>query len=160
MSLTWLPWRRCAKTVTGSKNRPSRLGVECLEDRSVPATIFVTTTLDDIVPANGLRSLHEAITSANATPGADVIVLPAGVFRITINGTGEDANATGDFDITGSVVIQGAGATATVIDAQQRDRLFDVIGATNARFVGMTMRQGDPGSCRRRCAHRVGRHHN
>src|SRR5262245_351896 len=129
MSLTGLPWRRCAKAVS----RSSRLAVEFLEDRSVPAVFNVTTTLDDIVPANGLRSLREAISAANATPGADTIILPAGVFRITINGPGEDLNAMGDFDITDSVVIQGAGSAATVINAQQRDRVFDVIGAINAR---------------------------
>ena len=70
----------------------------------------MNTTLDDVTPANGKFSLREAITKANANPGADVIVLPAGVFKITQTGAGEDANATGDFDITDAVTIQGAGA--------------------------------------------------
>ena len=44
--------------------RPSTLRLECLEDRSVPATFNVTTTLDVIDPADGKRSLREAITRA------------------------------------------------------------------------------------------------
>ncbi len=73
--------------------------LEHLEDRSVPSTFTVNTTLDDVTPANGKFSLREAITKANTTPEADVIVVPAGVFKITISGTNESNNNTGDFDI-------------------------------------------------------------
>ena len=73
-------------------------------------------------PADGKRSLREAITAANTLAGADVIVLPAGVFKIALAGAGEDGNATGDFDITGAVTIRGAGAGLTIIDGQQLDR--------------------------------------
>ena len=79
-------------------------------------------------PADGKRSLREAITAANNLAGADVIVLPAGVYKIALAGAGEDANATGDFDITGAVTIRGAGAGLTIIDGQQLDRVFDVLG--------------------------------
>src|SRR5262245_13082270 len=79
--------------------RTSTLRVECLENREVPATFNVTTTLDLLDPADGKRSLREAITLANKNAGADVIVLPAGVFNITRAGTSENANIMGDFDI-------------------------------------------------------------
>jgi len=116
-------------TRTRSARRLARLQLEHLEDRAVPATFTVNTTLDDVTPANGKFSLREAITKANATTGADTIVLPAGVFKITQVGAGEDGNATGDFDITGGVTIQGAGAGLTVINGQQLDRVFDVFGS-------------------------------
>ena len=78
----------------------------------MPATFTVTTALDVVNPADGKLSLREAITRANDHAGADVIVLPAGVFRIALAGAGDDANATGDFDVTDSDPIQGAGAGA------------------------------------------------
>jgi len=72
------------------------------------AEIAVTTTADEL-NADGDCSLREAIQAANtdtavdacpAGSGADTIVVPAGTYAISIAGTGEDANATGDFDIT------------------------------------------------------------
>ena len=89
------------RTHPGMDKRPGRLRLECLEDRAVPATFTVNTTLDDVIPANGKLSLREAITKANTTAGADVIVVPTGVFKITLVGAGENGNLTGDFDITG-----------------------------------------------------------
>jgi CSLREA domain-containing protein len=126
--------------------RASRLQLEHLEDRSVPSTFTVNTTLDDLTPANGKLSLREAITKANDNAGADVIVLPVGVFRITQTGAGEDANTTGDFDITSAVTIQGAGAGLTIINGQQLDRVFDVFGSGPSSikviFQGATVRNG------------------
>jgi hypothetical protein len=77
----------------------------------------------------------------------DVIVVPAGVYKIAIAGAGDDANLTGDLDITGSLTIQGAGAGKTIIDGQQLDRVFDVIGTAphSIRVVlqGLTVRNGN-----------------
>ena len=55
----------------------------------------------------------------------------------------EDANVTGDFDITEGIVIRGAGAGLTVLNAQGKERLFQVLEPVTARFVGMTLRRGD-----------------
>ena len=100
-----------------------------------------------IDPADGKRSLREAITAANTLAGADVIVLPAGVFKIALAGAGENGNATGDFDITGAVTIQGAGAGLTIIDGQQLDRVFDVVGTAPSSIKvvlqGLTVRNGN-----------------
>ena len=126
--------------------RPWRPRLECLEDRVVPATFTVTTALDVVNPADGKLSLREAITKANALAGADVIVLPAGVFKVGIDGEREQGNATGDFDITDALTIRGAGAGLTIVDAQQKDRVFDVIGSapSSVRVVlqGLTARNG------------------
>src|SRR3954465_1601705 len=103
------------------------LGLECLEDRAVPATFTVTTTLDTVAD-DGKMSLREAVTAANARPGADTIVLPAGVFRLA-RLMADDANAGGDFDVHDTTLFQGAGAGATVIDGQKIDRVFDVLGS-------------------------------
>jgi predicted outer membrane repeat protein len=140
MALANPPRLRCA-------NHPSfRPQLEHLEDRSVPATFTVSTTLDDVTPANGKQSLREAITRANTSAGADIIVVTAGVLKIALEGAGEDGNATGDFDITDTVTIQGAGAGLTIIDGQQLDRVFDVLGSgpSSIKVVlqGLTIRNG------------------
>jgi CSLREA domain-containing protein len=50
-------------------------------------------------------SLREAIDNANACAGAQTINLPAGGYILTLSGAGEDANATGDLDITDELTI-------------------------------------------------------
>lgn len=89
------------------------------------ATIAVTTTAD-----GGAGSLRAAIDQANANPGADVIDLPPGTYTLTIAGANEDANATGDLDITSDTTIVGAGAGVTTIDADGIDRVLDVRAGT------------------------------
>ena len=89
MLFNWLrraPRRRplCAPNTTRHRQQ---LRLDRLEDRLVPATTFaVTTTLDVVDPSDGKRSLREAISQANAHPGLDTITLPAGVFKITLEG--------------------------------------------------------------------------
>src|SRR5262249_9189945 len=120
----------------------ARPRLEQLEDRAVPATFTVTTALDVVNATDGKLSLREAVTRSNDRPGPDSIILPAGVFKIAVDGANEDANATGDFDVTDAVTIRGAGAGLTVIDAQQKDRLFELIGSINVRFASVTLRHG------------------
>jgi len=110
------------------------LRLDALEQRSVPATFTVNTALDVVNAADGKLSLREAITRANTTPGPDVVVLPAGIFKIALAGAGEDGNTTGDFDLTEAVTIQGAGSALTVVNGQRLDRVFDVIGGAPHAF--------------------------
>ena len=72
------------------------------------ATIPVDTPEDDIT-VNGNCTLREAVQAANtdsavdacvAGAGEDAISLPAGVYTLTLAGANEDANLTGDLDIT------------------------------------------------------------
>src|SRR4051794_225370 len=100
------------------------------------ATFTVTTTTDatdaalngTCAIAAGGCSLRAAVQEANVNSDDDTIVLPAGRFRITLAGTGEDAAATGDFDSIHNLTITGAGANATVIDANGADRVLDEVG--------------------------------
>jgi len=98
-----------------------------LEDRLVSAIFTVRTALDVVDPNDGQLSLREAISAADANPGADILVVPAGTYRLALAGA-DDTNAAGDFDVTGSTLFQGAGAGNTVIDGQRLDRVFDVLG--------------------------------
>ena len=127
--------------------RSSMLRLECLEDRSVPATFHVTTILDVVDPADGKLSLREAITAANDSDEVDVIVVPAGSYKIALTGAAEDGNATGDFDVTDAVTIRGAGAGSTIINGAQLDRVFNVLNGDpdpiKVVFRGMTIRNGN-----------------
>jgi hypothetical protein len=83
--------------------------LEGLEDRAVPATLTVNTTLDVLGHDNGMLSLRQAIIDANAAPKADTIIVPAGAYTLTRPGINEDAGLTGDLDCGGAMRIQGAG---------------------------------------------------
>src|SRR5439155_7502643 len=119
--------------------RPRRLAVEPLEAREVPATFTVTTFTDVVNPADGKVSLREAISLANATPGADTVRLPAGVFVQTLVGS-DNTNAAGDFDVTDSLTVTGTGPAGTIVKGNHNDRLFDVLGPINVTFNKLTLR--------------------
>ena len=92
------------------------------------ATIDVTTTADTVADGGGC-SLREAVSSANADDGgasgctsgsgADTIALPAAT--LTLSGDdGDDANVSGDLDVTSDIDFDGAGAGLTILDAEPR----------------------------------------
>ena len=91
------------------------------------ATIPVTTT-DDTVAAVGACSLRAAISAANSDAASggcpagddtDTVTLPAGTYGLSRSGAGEDANSTGDLDVTENVTIDGAGEAPTTVDVNQ-----------------------------------------
>jgi large repetitive protein len=88
--------------------------------------------------AAGMCTLRAAVAESNALPGADTIQLPPGTYEIGIPPLNQNDITTGDLDITDSLTITGAGASATIIDGglpvagapvQVRglDRLFEVL---------------------------------
>jgi len=114
------------------------------------ATITVTTTADDVA-TNGNCTLREAVLAANNDipldkcakgAGADTINLPSGTFRLAIAGTGEDQGVTGDLDVTGVLIIQGASAASTIVDANHLDRVIDVRPGASLTLRKITVRGG------------------
>src|SRR5919204_6037086 len=100
-----------------------------------PAARAATITVDitaDTVAADNHCSLREAVNAANSDStagggecakgsGADTIVLGTGPF--VLSGAARDnANVSGDLDVTTTITIQGAGSTLTTIDANGADR--------------------------------------
>jgi CSLREA domain-containing protein len=108
------------------------------------AATFTVTRTDDPVPGacDSDCSLREAVRAVDAGSGGDAIAIPAGRFRLTIAGTGEDAAATGDLDLTKSITITGAGARQTVIDGSGIDRVFDVASGVTALIADVTVTGG------------------
>lgn len=93
---------------------------------SMATTFNVNNTGDtlDATPGDGVCAdvssqctLRAAIGEANALAGADIIILPAGTYTISLVAALEDANLGGDFDITQSLTITGAGQANTVVQA-------------------------------------------
>src|SRR5262249_11177779 len=87
------------------------------------AATFTVDRFDDTASATACKdavpddcSLRGAIIAANATPGADTIVLPAGTYALVVKGVAEDMAATGDLDISDDLTLQGAGSATTIID--------------------------------------------
>lgn len=129
---------------------------------SAPTVIFtisVDTESDEFDnPANTTCSLREAIKSANdavnfggctrvgppppffsgggkSTPDVilpDLILLPSGIYTLTLAGSGEDLDATGDLDIRYSMTINATGATPPTVtgDVGWTDRIFHVVSGT------------------------------
>lgn len=105
---------------------------------SLAATIAVTSTADDLdLGPNGDCTLREAILAANgdvavdgcaAGSGADTIVLPAGRYTLTIPRPADDSDSplVGDLDIASDLTVEGAGADATILDANHISRALDI----------------------------------
>lgn len=118
------------------------------------AVITVTTVLDEL-NSSPPCSLREAIQAANqnaavggcgAGSGNDVIILPAGVYRLTLAGV-DDGNAAGDLDVFPAnqgeaLVIQGAGAVSTIVDGNAIDRVLHVGRFGDLRLVNLTVQNG------------------
>jgi hypothetical protein len=141
---------------TAARRGAFRPCLEGLEDRCVPAIFTVNTPLDTVdsnegdglaADANGLASLRAAIMEANANLGDDTIILPAGTYNLTIDVSGDHG---GDLDIRDSLILTGAGAATTIIDAGGFDngglhRVLDIHGAIPVGISGVTIRNGNPG---------------
>ena len=117
-------------------------------DGALPAqaATFTVTRFDDPVP-DGCNSgvdcsLREAIIAANAAPGADTIILPAGIYTLAIAGAGDNVAATGDLDITDDLTLTGDGAATTIIDGGTLDRVLDILAGSTVEISGVTVRNG------------------
>ena len=116
------------------------------------AATFTVTRFDDIgipdprdatvcQPSN--CTLREAINAANLTPGADTILVPAGIYQLKLFTTDAELQITDNVTIkksnkgSGSTAVIDAGGATTVM------RALDVLaGQTN--LVNIGVRNGDP----------------
>lgn len=86
-------------------------------------------------------NLDIAVDRCPAGRGADTILLPAGIYPLSIRG-GENAALSGDLDLTSTLTISGAGATTTIINGSDHDRVFDVQSAASVTINAITIRNG------------------
>jgi CSLREA domain-containing protein len=99
--------------------------------------------------ANGMCTLRAAITESNAVASTiNIINLPAGAYTQTLAGPPENANASGDLDITAhSITIHGTGPDVTFIQASDMpdiatERVMHVLNGANLSMDGLTIRNG------------------
>jgi len=105
------------------------------------AVFTVTKTADTLDGAcDHDCSLREAVSAANAAEGVDVVEVPEGIYILSRTGEGEDANATGDLDVTDELLLVGAGPGTTVLDGFGSDRVLDMHAP--AEIYGVTIRNG------------------
>ncbi|MEM8998485.1 MAG: CSLREA domain-containing protein, partial [Acidobacteriota bacterium] len=117
------------------------------------ADIVVNTNSDSIIDDDGRCTLREAIASANADAplhgcttgdGADTILLTSSEIVMSVAGSGEDGNLTGDFDVTDDLTIRPASPDdITFIDADGLDRLFKVQDGADLTLERLQLRGGD-----------------
>lgn len=124
------------------------------------ALIAVTTTQDEFGEDPADCSLREAVQAAvsdtafGGCPGGstqlDTIELAGATYRLSRAGAGEDANATGDIDLSGDsvIIIQGAGAQRTRIDGDGLDRVIDIAPSAglDVFLLDLTITGGDAGA--------------
>lgn len=91
-------------------------------------------------------SLRAAIQQSNSNSGANTILLPAGEYTFSRAGRSENAALTGDLDITDELVLHGAGANVTVVNAAGLDRVFEIRTSALVTLSGITLKNGNPGN--------------
>lgn len=118
------------------------------------ALIHVTTTNDELND-DGDCSLREAIRTANTNRRVDncavgsvrdTIVLPGGVYRLTLDGFDQDdvvdGNFSGDLDIGSRVTISGSLDGSTILDGDQIDRVLHILRDAVVTIAYATIRNG------------------
>jgi hypothetical protein len=114
-----------------------RPALERLEDRTVPTTFTVNSSLDLVNPIFGVFTLRDAILAANNNPGADTIDFDSSLAGATIT-----LNGTELPQITDSLTITGLGASQLTIDAHGQSRIFEISAGTTAAISGLTLTGG------------------
>jgi hypothetical protein len=121
-----------------------------LETRVLPAVFIVNSFLDgrDANPgdgvaltADGRTTLRAAVMEANALPGPDTIVLPAGTYTLDA-ALNDPASPGSSLVLRDAITILGAGGGATRIQGDGRDRLFDVPAGVSATLADLTLAGG------------------
>nr|WP_143543835.1 choice-of-anchor Q domain-containing protein [Rhodopirellula sp. MGV] len=135
--------KRVQRTRASKRWALRRPFLEDLEQRNLLAAITVDTFSDVVDASDGFTSLREAIIESNSNGEDDTISLPAGTLTLSITGSGEDAAATGDLDITEDNALTIIGTATTTIDASGlNDRVFDIMSGASVDLSNVTLTGG------------------
>ena len=116
-------------------------------------------TMSAAIDGGGDISLRSAVQRVDFLGGTNTIMLPAGFYRLTDAGPGGSTASTGHLDINNlgtntapfDLMIEGVGATTTVIDGNPNtspggpltpDRVFETYDGTTVTISGVTIQNG------------------
>jgi len=118
------------------------LVVNSTED--LPDADLLDGVCDADLEAEGQQiTLRAAVMHSNVVKGLDTIELPAGEYKLTIKGSGEDEGATGDLDVFDDLTITGAGALDTIVNGKKaKDRVFETEQELAVTFEDFTIKSG------------------
>jgi len=121
---------------------------ERFEPKTMLSAFIVDSPLDqpDANPGDGIAetaagttTLRAAIQEANAARGLDSIVLPPGLFELSLQGLTDHTAESGDLEISDDLVISGAGLDDTFIDASQIDSAFHIQDGVSLTLQQLTL---------------------
>ncbi|MEI2608159.1 MAG: choice-of-anchor Q domain-containing protein [Candidatus Promineifilaceae bacterium] len=126
------------------------LDLTLVVDRADDTNAAAAQVCDDLLPND--CSLRGAISKSNAAASLTYTIsfdpsLDGTPLTLTVAGDSENANATGDLDITRAVTINGNGTSKTIVQAGTTnlngiDRVFHVGTNVNVTFNDLTIRYG------------------
>ncbi|MCI0399666.1 MAG: hypothetical protein L0332_25360 [Chloroflexi bacterium] len=140
-----LAWALALSAANGPTNAGATFTVNSPADA---ADALPGDSLCETAAGNNTCTLRAAVQETNALAGTDTILLPAGSYTLTISGSGEDAAATGDLDITGALTITGAGQNETTVNGGALDRVFHILVSGNqaVQIAGLSIQNGAAGT--------------
>jgi CSLREA domain-containing protein len=130
----------CIAGLCGSPAHAATITVTEFDDGGTGNLCTLRGAIDSI---NGQADTSACVATGAAYGTNDTINLPAGTHTLSTAGTGEDNNLTGDLDIKNNMIITGAGASSTTIDANSIDRVIHVTGAYTVSISGVTITRGN-----------------
>lgn len=127
----------------------------------VSAATITVDSVADVIAEDDFCTLREAVINANnndqsgstdcvagdTTPTVDVISFSGTTNNtpivLTLTGADENSAATGDLDLTESVIINGNGANGTTtVDGNGTDRVFEVRSGAEVQMLYLTVTNG------------------
>jgi hypothetical protein len=113
-----------------------------------PASPDVSDGVCETLAGGGQCTLRAAVMEANAVAGGGAtIVVPAGLYLLTITSNGADAgDLHGDLDLVNPMTIRGAGPSATIVDGYLSSRIFDVAAEVTLRDLAIRRGRENPAS--------------
>ncbi|MBI2805695.1 MAG: hypothetical protein HYX68_12015 [Planctomycetes bacterium] len=144
-------WKRLIAMPSHSplrRNRSTRLmEFEVLEDRLVPAVIFVPNTSDGLVDLPGMvnngggrftaPNLRTAVEFANNRPGADVVRLNTATYHLSDSYGGQIA-----IESVLTIKNRFGGDNQSIIDAHDQSRIFETYGGSVVKLDHLTLTNG------------------